>query len=81
MPRIVITHGPATLAKNLATAAVSEAKAILAHQPPVSAEEAARRLSICQGCEFFANDRCAKCGCYLRHKTAWRAQHCPINKW
>ena len=52
----------------------------------VSSEERARRLAICKACEFLIHkegksDRCAKCGCFLKWKTALESWHCPIKKW
>lgn len=46
-----------------------------------------RRLSICQGCEFFKNNTCSKCGCPIYRtknyfsKLSWESEKCPINKW
>lgn len=46
------------------------------------ADTAYKRLSICQGCEFFKdNSRCEKCGCYMKTKTHLATSTCPINKW
>lgn len=51
----------------------------------IGKEEVAARLEICRGCEWFVAriERCAskKCGCYLRAKTALRAERCPELKW
>lgn len=43
----------------------------------------ARRLSICQVCEYFDATRtaCRKCGCYMEVKVKWAEQKCPIGKW
>lgn len=45
--------------------------------------EANRRLSICQGCEYFlsGSQRCQKCGCFLSVKTYLKAESCPVGKW
>jgi len=42
-----------------------------------------QRLDICKGCEFYIpeQDRCGKCGCYLKSKSAWKSAKCPIGKW
>lgn len=42
-----------------------------------------RRLSICNTCEFFVKEsqRCAKCGCYMTKKSAFKNLKCPLNKW
>ena len=54
----------------------------------VSDEERDRRLAICQGCEFFdqEKDLCKKCGCkgrMFRTKLSWADQKCPLTppKW
>lgn len=69
-------------AVGLARAVVGEAGAILTGKERVSAEEKARRLAICEGCEFFtAQRRCTKCGCFMDVKAGWRAARCPVGKW
>lgn len=75
----------AVMAGNFMLAAVGEGAAIMKGVPPVSEEEAARRFAICQVCQYFRtqDERCthSKCGCYVRRKTAWRAQKCPVGEW
>ena len=44
-------------------------------------EEAKKRLSICESCEFYINSRCSKCGCYMAVKTYLKAANCPVSKW
>jgi hypothetical protein len=41
------------------------------------------RLETCKSCEFFdtSQERCTKCGCYLRVKTAFSYETCPVGKW
>lgn len=39
------------------------------------------RLSICKACEFYIDERCSKCGCQMRAKTAIATSFCPIGKW
>jgi hypothetical protein len=45
------------------------------------------RLAICQGCEFYKDNSCLKCGCTLNrgknymNKLLWADQSCPIGKW
>lgn len=70
------------MVRNIAAAALSAAK----NPTMVSGQEKARRLEICGACEFLIrqqgkSDRCAKCGCFLRWKTALESWHCPIKKW
>jgi hypothetical protein len=42
-----------------------------------------RRMSICEGCEFFKklSKQCSKCGCFMKLKTKIDRAHCPIHKW
>lgn len=49
----------------------------------LTSEEANKRLSICNSCQFYiANQqRCGKCGCYMAVKTYLKAERCPIGKW
>ena len=74
------------MAVNVARAVGAEAVATFAGSPAIPKEEAGARFVICQSCtDWFrpSDERCAHpaCGCYLRTKTAFRAQHCPIGKW
>jgi hypothetical protein len=41
------------------------------------------RLDTCHACEFFIRDseRCSKCGCFMKTKTAFKKATCPIGKW
>ena len=72
-----------TLALNLASAVGAEVKSRFLGNDQIDLEEINRRLAICEGCEFFhsPSQRCKKCGCYLKWKTAWRSQKCPVGKW
>jgi hypothetical protein len=55
----------------------------------VSQEEAQRRLEICKGneeyypCDYYfkATGNCKRCGCFVKLKTKFKTQSCPINKW
>lgn len=62
---------------------IKEAQAIIHGEAPVSAEDVARRLEICRGCEEYDDDRetCKRCGCFMRWKTAYRSTSCPLGKW
>jgi len=52
-----------------------------------SQEQIDSRLAICQGCEFYENNSCLKCGCTLNrdknymNKLLWADQSCPVGKW
>lgn len=59
-----------------AKAAVIEGRGLI-----VDAEKANARLAICQGCEFYTQRRCIKCGCFMEAKAQFVAAICPINRW
>jgi len=46
-----------------------------------TAEKANERIKICEGCEFYTQNRCLKCGCYMAAKIHLESSRCPINKW
>ena len=71
------------MALNFATAVKSEIKSKVGKENQLTLEEIQKRYSICESCEYFhaASKRCRKCGCFLKWKTAWKSQACPINKW
>ena len=71
------------MASNLASALKSEVRSRVSGQVKLDPEEIKGRLAICEGCEFYhsPSKRCKKCGCFLKWKTAWRSQKCPIGKW
>lgn len=68
------------MAKNLISATKEHAKTGFAK---AGNELQAERLEICKGCEFYIpdQDRCGKCGCPLKSKSAWKSSKCPIGKW
>jgi hypothetical protein len=80
----------ATMAGSALSAVVQEAQT---RAPGVSAEEQARRLSICEGCDYYTanskhpatrtkkNHRCVICGCYLNLKSRLATSQCPAGKW
>jgi hypothetical protein len=47
----------------------------------VSEELRNSRWSICQACPFLTNDRCTKCGCFMKVKVAFQTSKCPESKW
>jgi hypothetical protein len=70
--------------KNFTKAAVNH---VTAGMPTCSDEEIGRRYAICQGCEFFKDGSCGKCGCpvvrerqYIS-KLSWAREKCPVGKW
>ena len=40
-----------------------------------------KRWDICMGCEFLNNNKCDKCGCFMKVKTRVATARCPIGKW
>lgn len=55
---------------------VAEGKPLL-----VSAQVAASRLSTCQSCEHYVNNKCSKCGCFMEQKVNFAISTCPVDKW
>ena len=47
----------------------------------VTTEQYARRLMICDECEFRDGGSCRQCGCRLAIKARGRAFQCPEEKW
>ena len=72
------------MAKNITASLLKSTASVIKGQGlKVTAEEAARRLTICKSCPFFrtADERCSKCGCYMSVKTYLKAEKCPERKW
>ena len=68
------------MALNFAGAVARDLKA---GRPRRSPEEVESILTICRGCEHWRNDdqRCGKCGCWIRKKASWAQEHCKLGKW
>ena len=49
----------------------------------VESEVRKERMSVCESCEHFDvnKNKCNKCGCYLKVKTAFSHESCPVKKW
>ena len=39
------------------------------------------RWDLCSGCEFLKDDKCDKCGCFMKVKHKLAMASCPIGKW
>ena len=39
------------------------------------------RWDLCLGCEFLKDDKCEKCGCFMRVKHKLAIASCPVGKW
>ena len=56
----------------------------IARKPGMADEKTVNeRRNICSECEYLDKEknRCKKCGCMLRAKTAFKGTSCPIGKW
>ena len=41
-----------------------------------------RRLATCKSCDFLYNEnRCSKCGCYIKAKCSLTTEECPEGYW
>lgn len=72
------------MAKNLGNSIIRNIKSVAAgNDLKLPEDEAKRRLSICDNCEFYnkQRSRCTKCGCYMAIKTYLKAERCPVGKW
>ena len=59
------------------------ARDLKAGRPRRSPEQVESILTICRGCEHWRTDeqRCGKCGCWIRKKASWAQEHCKLGKW
>ena len=39
------------------------------------------RWDLCSGCEFLKDNKCEKCGCFMKVKHKLAMAKCPIDKW
>ena len=39
------------------------------------------RWDLCSGCEFLKDNKCEKCGCFMKVKHKLAMASCPIGKW
>lgn len=47
----------------------------------VSDEIRNSRWSTCLDCPFLQENRCSKCGCFMKVKVAFQTSKCPVGKW
>lgn len=52
-----------------------------AGMPIASLELVNTRITLCQSCEHFNGQFCAKCGCYMKAKARMTTAKCPVGKW
>ena len=48
---------------------------------PVSYHVYLDRLNKCNHCKHRCDEKCCKCGCYIRKKANWSTESCPLKKW
>ncbi len=74
-----------SLAQKAANFAKASAKHVSNGMKSVTAQTKSNRLAICNSCPHKVgtedNPTCAKCGCFLKIKTGWASEVCPIGKW
>ena len=39
------------------------------------------RWDLCLGCEFLKDNKCEKCGCFMKVKHKLATASCPVGKW
>ena len=39
------------------------------------------RWDLCSGCEFLNDNKCEKCGCFMKVKHKLAMASCPVGKW
>lgn len=80
-------RAPLSMAQKAINFAKAAAKHVASGAPMASDEEIARRFAICEACEHFDGNACAKCGCPVKRekaylsKLSWADQSCPVGKW
>lgn len=72
-----------TQAVNFSTSIV---KHVAGGMPQTSDNDQEKRLEICRSCDRYNsndpnNPRCNECGCFLKIKTSWAGESCPLKKW
>lgn len=70
------------MAKNLFSDATALLKNAVTGGPTLVPDELREaRWETCQACPLLQNDRCTKCGCFMRVKVAFTVTKCPVGKW
>lgn len=74
--------GMVDMAKNLVNdAGKIVSNAFKGNTTLVSDEVRMSRWSTCQSCPLLVNERCTKCGCFMKVKVAFNTSVCPEGKW
>jgi len=68
------------MAANFGGAVLRDLKA---GRPRRSPDQVEAILTICRECEHWRaeDQRCGKCGCWIRKKASWAQEHCKLGKW
>lgn len=81
------TNNPPGVARKVVNFAKSAVLHMASGMPMCTQEQIDARFSICQGCEFYKDGACQKCGCPLNRekqfisKLSWANEKCPVGKW
>lgn len=80
LPAPVQMPGLARQAASFFKAAVNH---VSAGAPSATNVQREARLAICRTCEYYRDERCGVCGCFVAVKASWADQSCPLNppKW
>jgi len=49
--------------------------------PFATKEEQTKRLKICQNYDYYFQNRCLQCGCFMKQKVKLNSAKCPIGIW
>lgn len=71
------------MASTFVKALKDEAISIASGEESIDQNTIDKRIDTCNSCDFFMkkNERCIKCGCFIKLKARMRSQTCPIGKW
>ena len=60
---------------------IEKCKAAIPARDRTEEAEYARRIGLCEECEFFLAATCRACGCYVELRAMKRGTRCPKKKW
>ena len=60
---------------------IEKCKAAIPERDRCKDQEFARRIALCEQCEFFTAATCRACGCYVELRAIKSGTHCPKKKW
>ena len=79
--RVLMHETMPSLAKQAGNLAKATLEHAMAGFKKVDEELFKKRIATCEGCEYYRNQRCLRCGCRMNIKGQWAEQKCPENKW